>query len=567
MSQTIEKEMKAPKLDLLLGTLPKLQLLKSFNIFEITRPQHLLREYTKKCTVLDIPDRYISATDDSQSFYGEYKEHDYSRSVKKELSVSAGIEGKYGPFSASLQVDYSKTDHSTETSFFSSYVARMDMGNVDYGGSNETTLSLLDPIMLTELRAINSLEKAKNFTENWGTHLITRLNCGGMLFVSIAAETTNKEEKEKLKASLNAKYSSANSLSAAATVISESSQTQASKSFEQKLVAMGGHAGKAALIDGKDKKSIQDWIDTCTVETAFRVSGSIEIYKLAEGDAYRFLKQYIDLVMLAHSIKNPVIFVNEKNIIAYQTNTVTAPGTNTDNYKIIGGGATTSPGSSSYLMGCYPQVSGGRPTGWHAVSHDIHDAASPKDVLSAYAIGIYDPEDLIQITVATKNGSNTRVGGDTATAILPDGWILTSGGLNTVVKTGSSKYVISSYYSEDKKGWIGDASDYVVPATEAALTVYAVGIKSKDALLTIEATYVAGPQTRGQHGRNTANAQTAICGGGIRVSDNSGMGNLVQRNYPASPTSWMGTNDDLAGNISPANSQAYGVTLNAKVKF
>lgn len=546
---------------------PKDQLLKSYNIFKLQKPDRLLRDL-KPCLNKDIPTKHVSLSNDAQGFNGQYIEQSSVRETKQELSASVGIEGKYGVYSASVQVDYSKSEATSSTSFFSCYVAKLDIGTLTYSASTETTLGLLDPEMVTQLHAINSMAKAKAFTDTWGTHLVTRLNLGGMLFVSLQSETSSIQQKEKLSATIKAKYEGVGSLNAVASVVTEMAKSESTTRISQNIAAMGGSAVKAGSIKIAELSTYEAWIATCNENTAFSVSDSIEIYTLANGDARKHLKKYIDLTMLAYSLEHPTIFVEQMAIQAYNTNILTAPNKHTEGYKIIGGGAGATNGCSSYLMGSYPQLSEDRRvTGWHAVSHDIAHAALPaKDTLSSYAIAIYDPENYLQVGIASGVGSNSKVGADWAEAKLGNEWTLTCGGISCQVLEGPAKFVTGSYFV-DAHTWRVECSDYKRPATKVVAHAFAIGVKSLDSALTISSTMIKGAQGNGQHGNSITRAQTCVCGGGVRVWDNKGMGNLVQITAPSSPTGWEEANHDMDGSISYANYQSCAIALKATVNL
>jgi hypothetical protein len=546
---------------------PQDKLLQSFNIFTVDRPNELLMNLIP-CIEngKTIPSTYISSSTGAQSFKSQYLEQSSSRETKREFSASVGIEGSYGVFSASMQMDYSKSEATSTTAFYSCYRAKLSIGTLSFKADKADTRNLLNPALIKQLDGINSMAKAHDFIETWGTHLVTRVNLGGTLFVSIQADTNSKEEKEKLSLDIKTKYDGAiASLSAAASVVTEMRKSSATKNVKHDVVALGGLATKAAMIDPDNKASYQAWIDTCTENTVFAASESIELYKLAEGDAQGILKKYIDLKMLAYSLEHPTVFAEEKSISPYNNNTITAPTTYTKGYKIIGGGAAASLGCSSYLIGSYPQAEGSAtPTGWHAASHDIAIAANPSNILSAYAIAVYDPENYLEVTVATAKGKNKGLGIDEAEVTLGDGWVLTAGGINCSNVDSANKFVLASYFKSPRT-WAAACSDYISRSTNTETTVYAVGIKSRDPHLSITSTQIKGAESYGQHGRGVANAQTCVCGGGVRVWNNTGMGNLVQKTFPVSPTSWAEVNNDMIGNISRANYQAYAIAIIANV--
>lgn len=58
-----------------------------------------------------------------------------------------------------------------------------------------------------------------------------------------------------------------------------------------------------------------------------------------------------------------------------------------------------------------------------------------------------------------------------------------------------------------------------------------------------------------------------ICGGGVRVWNNKGDGNMLKQSFPATPTRWEGYDHDAFGKVSPANAQAFAIVLSARLKL
>jgi hypothetical protein len=511
---------------------------------------------------------HITISDDSNRFYSNYQEHSSSRESKQEFSTSVGLEGKYGVFSASANFDYTRVEASSFTALYSTYMAQLNLGTISLNAmSSAQKLALLQPEMVKQLNAINSLANARDFTNTWGTHLVTRVRTGGMLFVSISSESASNQVRETISSEVKAKYNKVASLEVALSVVNDINRSETTKSVSQILTVLGGDSSKAAVIDPADKATVRAWLASVTADTTFAVIDSIEIFTLVDGTARTMLKKYLDLTMLAFSLNHPAIFATGTGIRAFQTCSVAAPQKAITGFKIIGGGAAATENSNNFLMGSYPQSRNGRPpAAWLAISHDLVVTAAPNDVLTSYAIAIHDPEDYIDITVAQGKGSNTKVGADNAEAMLEDGWILTCGGVLSRTIEGLNKFVTASYF-KDAQTWSVASSDYKHAATNAELYAYAVGIKSKEPLLTIEPDKQAGAEERGQHGRPTAIARGFVCGGGVRVILSTGPGNLVQMCWPSTSKVWKAANKDLDSSVSQGLSQAFAISLQAYVKI
>ena len=84
------------------STKPQDQLLQSFNVFKITKPQELLLNLIH-CRDAAFSAGQVTLSDQTQTFHKNYVEHTSTLETKRELSTSVGISGSYGFFSASVQ--------------------------------------------------------------------------------------------------------------------------------------------------------------------------------------------------------------------------------------------------------------------------------------------------------------------------------------------------------------------------------------------------------------------------------------------------------------------------------
>lgn len=564
MSEFIAKGLdEEPLMTAALASRPQDNIFRSFNALNPRIFDDLLGNL-RSVTRGDISE-YLTIVSDGSKFSSSYQEHSSTFESRHEFSLSMGVEGSYGVFSASANRESETVETSSFTSLFSSYSAELHMGTISLNAlSPAEQLGLLRPEMVTQLKAIVTLADARNFTERWGTHLITRVNTGGIVFVSNSVETESHDKRESVSYDMKVSYQKVASLEVAISTSNEIKQ--GSENVMQTIRVRGGDAHKAAAINPADRSTIRAWVDSVSTDTTFAVVESVEIFSLVDGLARTMLKKYIDLTMLAFSLQNPVIFATGTGIRARQNITVTAAPVRFGNdFKVIGGGAGATKGSNNFLMGSYPQSRDARPpAAWIASSHDLRNEAVATDVLTSYAIAIHDPGNYIDVTVAEGRGTNTKIGADRAEATLPDGWILTAGGVFSRTLEGAHKFVTATYF-KDAKTWAVASSDYKTAAINVELRAFAIGIKSKDPLLTIEVDKQAGTEERGQHGRPTAVGRGPVCGGGVLVSGNSGAGNLVQQCLPSEPRIWKGVNSDLDGSVSPASSQAFALSLHARV--
>src|ERR1700749_1901894 len=122
---------------------------------------------------------YITESPDVGNFKGRFVERSSSIENMEAFSASAGINGKYGLYSASVKVSSESTETSTLTTLYVTYIGQMLMSRISLNAlSKEKMLELLEPRMVDQLKKISSLAHARDFTNEWGTHLVTEVHTG-----------------------------------------------------------------------------------------------------------------------------------------------------------------------------------------------------------------------------------------------------------------------------------------------------------------------------------------------------------------------------------------------------
>jgi hypothetical protein len=545
---------------------PKDALLRSFNAFTTQDPTDILRS-PKICIDKPIPDKDVVTETSSQRFYGAFKEFSSEQSMRTELAVSVGISGSYGVFSGSVQVDYQKSTYKKTTSFNSSYTAKLDCGAISYANTVAEMRKLIRQDLLDQLNAIANLGDAERFTSTYGTHLISGVGLGGTLFISVQAETSTVEDQASLSSNIKASYGGAFSMDAVASASSKVASSSYTSSVEQRIFTVGGSTAKASNIKPAQPDTFKDWAKSCTDQTAWGITQATLLYELATNtNARNLLKKYLSFSTLIQSLKQPVIFTKYRDLV--QTTDVTVTVGVPEGYKILGGGATVSDGSS-WLMGSYPEsAAGGDPQAWVAMCHDSLHPAPASQKLAAYAIAVFDPEDLLEATVTQTAGTNRGTGKDEATASLAQGWLLTGGGCSCMKLSNSYGKWINSSYPLDKQKWKVNTSDYMVAAVNVETKAYAVGIRSKDPLLILDSKMVEATGNSSQHQNVQAVSKAPIVGGGVRIVRNDqGSGTRVQRSFPATKYVWEEKSGDAEGNITYSTASSYAIFLEPRMKM
>ncbi|WP_090381346.1 hypothetical protein [Dyadobacter sp. SG02] len=554
-------------------------ILHSFNAFDPKIAKDPKEVFNKTSVFLKTPltDSQIISQTFSQNFSATTKEYESSQESNSEFAASVGIEGSYGFFSGSLKSSYESEVYQKATFFNASFNAFIDCGTVSFYRTSDYGVirACLQDDLCANLDAITTLKQAETFTNTYGTHLIGGLKLGGFIQLKSEAETTDYASKESLSVEVTLEYKGVSDISSAASVAQKLSTTKHSYSFTETASTSGGSGALGMAIDPKDKDTIIAWGNSCTKDTAYALSDTIEIFRLAaKTEAQNILQEYINLVILAQSIKRPTIFTAHINLKQYMVTSVDAVA-HDPRFRIIGGGATVPIGKSNFLMNSYPhQDQNGNITGWTASTHDIAIPADTNSHLTSYAIAVYDPSysgnqsTLLDVQVKTGNGSNPNIGRDAAQAKVDDGFILSGGGIQSQTLKGVEKYLLGSY-PIDSSTWKAENSDYEVEAKEVNLTAYAIGVKSLNPALTIIASRISTPPSKFQYGNQVAQLGGGVSavGGGVSVENAEGFGNLVQQTYPSSAGDWTEYDTDLDGHVTFANCAAYviGFTPNLHI--
>ena len=550
-------------------TTPSDFLLRSFNAFDEnialdpTQIVNNLNNYLRR----PLTDKEINMQTMAQTFQSSFYESYSSNDTQSNFAASVGLKGKYGCFSASMSVSVSKTSYQSSTAYNCGFDAVLNSGACYFSqkDSNEHILNCLKEELSSDLKEIASIADAEAFTDKYGTHIVLGVKLGGAIYFSTTSETSSSSAKSTMAADVKAKYKSVgSSMSASASVSADIESENSASRTVVSLSTSGGDAILASKIDKTIPQTIHDWEETCNSNSVQFIDISKEFWDLAENGspAQTFLKRYVELRVLIQSLSYPSIFSASIVPQAYVENTATV--TLPENYRLISGGARTS--GSNRLTSSFPNFDQSKQiVGWNAKSHDIGNPSTSSDVLTAYAIAVYDPTNLLNIECVSAQSPSTGSGGCgvSATLTIDQGYCLTGGGCQAdVVGNSASKYIMESY--PNGNAWNVVVSDYQVGSINVITTAYAIGISSAD--LRISSSVVDEKLENYQHGNATASVSRAIAGGGVKVQYTSGsMGNLVQSSFPASANSWEEYNGDMCGNACWADATVYAIQLTAKL--
>lgn len=496
----------------------------------------------------------------------------YADLVSK-TACTYGLSGSYAGYSASVEVSNSKVTKETSSKIYYLYSVEVAKGTASFsaGANTDAIRSGLCKEVLESLEKVDGWAGAQDFSNKYGTHIILRVNLGGMANVTSSFTADSRSDTSSTDGKVQVGYSSCGGDLKSVCQASISLETSLKVShFQSSISCSGGDATKSP--DSVDESGVSEWVESCGVDTVYAVGQTIEFWQIAQSlVSQRALKNYVYGSMLKQSIENPVVISNTIVVQPYRLNSavVSLPLSDDESrLKIIGGGASINPGGDSeFLCSSFPMVdSAGRISGWAVNSHDIGVPSDSGDTLTAYAMAINDPMDLLEVKVFSKQGENPAKGKDAATAILPTDLALCGGGAKVDIGGSGNvpKFLISSYPVEG--GWTAEVIDYGAAANHTSLNVYAIGIRCD----ILDIRNYGSQNTSGeavQHGNVSAAAPDRIAGGGVWVNIPVGSNpNLMQQSYPSDGSSWCELNKDTDDNASFANVTCYAFSLQADPK-
>lgn len=540
-------------------------LLNSYNVLKLNDPTELLSNSVSAIST----DNKIKGTKNvgTGTYEGSYSETTTESEISRKFAEHAGVSGRYGFYSGSVSETFKTSYEQTQLSFNSLFSAKIDFGNVAVVPGTDV-LPLLSSTIASSLQQIRSLNDAKTFVDNYGTHLITKVNLGGLLLVGIQANTTTTSEKNSIQGTVSAAYSNgAESISATISAMHSVSQENSSYNLSQKVHAIGGNP--ASIIIGGNQgstSSVSAWAQSVSdkPDSVCAVADSIAYYDIPSliasfPIATLKLKQYIQYTLLMNSIEKPSIFRNTAAISGDEGKVmVNAP----NSYKIISGGAKVyikgqgydqAWATENYLTGSYPEANGNNITGWVAESHDCMVGTGTNSRIAAYAIAILDPFDLLDITIKSETKQPDSAGSVSLT-VSASGNNLVGGGVRSynTNSSGFRKYItgnipVQTNLNDPSVGsWSGTIQDYSNAAPNTKLEVFAISMSYDTSVLSVNGHW-AEKSTSGEFLNIDFNAGANILAGGAAISKiiSGTYISLYLQSYPKSGDTWASYAKDL----------------------
>ncbi len=536
-------------------------LLQSYDVFNIENPLDVfgnLRDCKKEGANPKINSNAPT------HFNSEFTEAESKESIQESIATSVGISGEYAVYSGSVKFEHSQQSSKSYTTFNAIFKGKIRKGGFYYADTDPKLKDYLKADLLNDLEAVASYEQAREFTNTWGTHLLTGIKTGGEINVIIEANTQTLLDKRRIAAEMSAKYSGVASVEATGSVAQELERQYGSSFLSQSIETIGGDPNSPIGVSANDKSTFTEWAKTVSEDSVRGIQKAKTFWELAsdfEMESSKWLKNYVNSCILRESIQYPRVFTASQDIRAQEVRLTCKPEDILSNkeeakhYKIIGGGAEVTWGSNNFITTIAPLVSGSTVKGWEGASFNMEGWGN--DAISVYAIGIYDPFDMLEVKVVEQK-FKVRAGGNESREFvaMPKDYQLVGGGVSTETKTNGRLFVYWSYplFEESgNAGWQHLVRDWYDVNGETEVTGYALGMKVRDPdiatnLVSFDRGRVDSDELQSQHGDATVTTDNSFTCGGVKIyEEGDARMNRLQACFPTGHSSWTIRNKDHGG--------------------
>lgn len=439
-------------------------------------------------------------------------------SFTKELSVSVGIEGSFGGYSASVDTQFDSTSRETTTTQFLKLSTTVAGSVLSIGWDLDVLRANLTSAFAT---AIESKSPAA-LIKAYGTHLVAKAEIGGRAEYYCSASSSEKVKESRFKVLAKAGYSGIGGSISGSSGVSTADKEEAKRLGGNKsLNVLGGSATTRTALQGNKPEAWTDWADSIKDNPGYLGvrGGLIPLWQLASTKKRR---DELKSGIIKEAAKNLVIRVF--SISATQASEFPDMSiTLDDEYKLIGGGAFVEQGSYGNLLTASFPASNNT---WRARSK-AHDYSDPA-IITVYAFGLYDPEDIWDVAITKKLSAKSDR--PEVSAQVKSGFVLVGGGAFDDWE-GMGNLLTASRPSDDGRSWIAKGKCHGHD-DRAPITAYAIGIKSK---IGLTASSKINPSKSGVQAFPSARAAPtrgyALASGGAATTWVT-MGQLLTSSYP-----------------------------------
>jgi hypothetical protein len=453
--------------------------------------------------------------------------------MNHQLTVEAGLKGSYGGVSGSVDSRFSKNEERTEKRHLLQIFFFASSWAYSITKSKEELKELLNP----QFKAALATGNLDDLCKTYGTHLIIKMLVGGRAEYSCESSDLTSISKKDFSVAAKAKYEQAGgSIEGSTAVGSSDSKKEQLVSGSINITTTGGQPKWGVkLRDG----AWGAWVDSIDANPGFlgfdKVNGLLPIWDLAATDARKneIIKAY--RIKAAKALRTEILSVTS-DVTAHPEARVTVPA----GYKLVGGGArsnSTEPGN--LLTASFPETA----NTWMAAGKD-HNASSPASI-TAFAVAIYDPDDLWEVKI-----SKSVAGNDEPTPMrtqpVESGYVMVGGGAQVLWsgkdKRGKDKpgNLLFASYPMDSNTWRGHSKAHGEDS-DAKLVAYAIGLKPKLQEITVKAVIQEGQSNESDRPKATAGVASdhVMTGGGACILYKE-PGVLLTESYPKDGKTWEG---------------------------
>lgn len=486
--------------------------------------------------MLDVSDDNVTITPIRQTDALETFGSNFAEFIQ-DFSVSAGLDGSYKGFTASVETKFARSSRESVDIKF----AQLSLI------SSGAILSLVgDPVVLRGYlnenfkAALASADPKRLFT-TYGTHVAIKVKIGGMISYYSYSKATERQSNSEFEFAARARYKGFGAEVGANGSLTQK-EKEAAKTVEgsEHLFVNGGSDVTRIKVEKGDKDSYGNWAATIAGEPGFLGfdrNGLFPVWELTEDPARAAALELAFRQEAARQFQVR-IFMQAGAVAAHPNARVEVP----KNHKLLGGGARANyTGGGNFLTASFPDGD----SAWNARSkdHRAHDPAS----ISAFAMCIYDNLDLWE--VAQFSATGTQANHPSAQVALAadfvaKGGVLVGGG--AVVNYGSGPgNLLMGCYPKDETTWAANSKDHLDPSP-ATITVFAQGLRCKvDGVhIAIDINHVKSQARNHPSEQCSPDRAFTLTGGGALVDYRGGPGNMLTKTYPENDRTWYASSKD-----------------------
>jgi len=451
--------------------------------------------------------------------------------ISHQLTTEAGLEGSYGDFSGEVKAKYGISEERIEKTHFlkisfiaSATVDRIEKPEKHLDEDFKTALATMEPYALFE---------------KYGTHLIDNIITGGRAeYYCWSSDTTTLSERE-FRLAAKAKYAS---LGGSIEGSSDTSTVDKSKiqlvQGSTTVSTIGGSA--AGGFAAADPTKWSTWVNSIGGNPGFLgFQGKLKpIWELA--DAARSAQIRTGYQKEAAKALRTAIFSATSKVMPHPEATVTVylP------YKLVGGGARGNynydGGKGNYLTASFPE----NLNTWKAVGKN-HRFYGDDASITAFAVAIYDPDNLWDVTVSKSAQTASAAKLDQP---VTNNYTLVGGG-GRVLPMDTDHFLIES--CPFWQNWRVRSQDLDGAPSPASVEASAIGLKCNIPGIRVE-THVQIATSSGSYRPDSTTAVASgykmTCGGAMIDLTHPGL--FLTGSYPVDLNIWKGLGKDVADHHS-----------------